>query len=331
MKYLFIILYSLSLFTISAQSKFNRKPTVDAALDLLSTYTPSQKTLGHFAFTDTLRTSWSNLPMEQFNRKGLWLRDMTDSQRLKIHALLRTVLSAEGYQKAILIMQSDEGLHQRLTTANNLVLARIYGEDKYFTTFFGEPNENKTWSFRFEGHHLSLNFSFSPVGVSCTPMFTGVNPALITSGIRAGQYILSEENEIGCELFNSLSNTLKIKALISVHPKDADVMTRTGKESFLKSTQGVSYKEFSADQKNMVKGMVRAWVENLTPALAKEKTQYIEKHLKDATFTWMGTNKTTELHYFRLYSPDFIIEFTNRDGGIYHYHSLWRNLGEEQF
>lgn len=329
MKYLFIVLCSLSFFSVSAQNKFNQKPTVDAALNLLSTYTPAQKTIGQFAFTDTLRTSWSNLPMEQFNRKGLWLRDMSDSQRLKIHALLRTVLSAEGYQKAISIMQSDESTHQRLTAANNLTLAGIYGEDKYFTTFFGEPSENKTWSFRFEGHHLSLNFTFSPTGVSCTPMFTGINPALITSGIRAGQYILSEENEMGSELFKSLSNTLKTKALIATHPKDADVMTRTGKESFLKTSQGVAYKEFNAHQKNMVQSMVRAWVGNLNIDLAKEKMQFIEKHLNDATFTWMGTNQTTELHYFRLYSHDFIIEFTNRDGGIYHYHSLWRNLSED--
>ncbi len=331
MKYLFIILFSLSLSALSAQSKFNQKPTVDAALDVLSTYTPAQKSVGHFAFTDTLRTSWSNLPMEQFNRKGLWLKDMTDVQRLKIHTLLHTVLSAEGYQKAILIMQYDEGIHQRLTEANNLDLARIYGEDKYFTTFFGEPSENKIWSFRFEGHHLSLNFTFSPSGVSCTPMFTGINPALITSGIRAGQYILSEENDIGCSLFKSLSNMLKTKALIGTHPKDADVMTRTGKESFLKTSQGVAYKELNAEQKNIVNGMVSSWVRNLNADLAKEKMQYIEKHLHDATFTWMGTNQTTQLHYFRLYSPDFIIEFTNRDGGIYHYHSLWRNLGEENF
>ncbi len=330
MKYLFLILLSFTSILSSAQSKFDRKPTIDAALDLLNSFTSDQQKVGHFPFTDTLRTSWSNFPLEQFNRKGLWLKDLTDDQKLKIHVLLRTVLSAEGYQKAILIMQYDQGINDRLTAAKN-PLARRYGEEKYFTTFFGEPSEANTWSFRFEGHHLSLNFTFTPTGISCTPLFTGINPALTTTGAHAGQFIMSEENEIGCTLFKSLTPALQTKAHVGAHPVDADVMTRSGKESFLKTPQGVAYSELNAEQKNMVHHWIHAWVGNLNSDLAKEKTQFIEKHLNNASFVWMGTNNTSELHYFRLYSPEFIIEFSNRDGGIYHYHTLWRNLGEEKF
>lgn len=68
---------------------------------------------------DTNRTRWSNLPLEQAIRDGIRLDDLNDEQRMNIQALLRTVLSDQGYLKALSIMQYDQDTHDKLTSMNS--------------------------------------------------------------------------------------------------------------------------------------------------------------------------------------------------------------------
>jgi Protein of unknown function (DUF3500) len=313
---------------IEAQ-KFNQLPTIDAAKNLISGLSIEQKAKGLLTFDDPDRLEWSNLPLESVVRKGLKFNELSDTQRQKIHALLRTTLSPQGYLKALFIIQYDESTHERLTAAKSPIAQR-YGNQNYWITFFGEPSEKSVWGWQFEGHHLSLNFTHSPVGVTCTPMFTGINPALTTSGDYAGNYVMADENELGKQLFTSLSAQLKQKALIASLPNDIDVLARTGKEPFFqKNTEGVAFTEMNVPQREMVIKIIKSWVENLHPALAQEKMMRIEAIKEKIRFVWMGTNDVEQLHYYRLIAPTFIIEFATRDQGIHHFHTLWRDLEED--
>ena len=326
-KCIFLILISIALQT-SAQNAFNQKPTVDAAKAFLNALTADQRTTAQFTFADTARTKWSNLPNGQVTRNGAWFKDLTDIQKQKVHNLLHTVLSQQGYLKFLFIMEYDEGIHTRLTAASNPIANR-YGNQNYWTSIFGEPSVGGTWGFKFEGHHISLNMTFSKMSVTCTPMFTGINPALVTTGEYAGKHIMYEEDTLGKGLYNSLSPTLKAKARLGELPKDVDVMVQTGKEPFVKMKQGVTFLELNEEQKAMVVGLIESWVKNLTPSVADEKMKRIRRSLNDMRFVWMGSEDVTQLHYFRLQSPACIIEFSNRDGGIYHYHTMWRDIDED--
>jgi hypothetical protein len=328
MKNTLICLFLFKTIVTYSQSTFDQKPTVEAAQNLLTSLTAEQKTKANLGFDDTSRTQWSNFPMEQVTRQGLWLNDMTDAQKMHIHTLLRTVLSTEGYQKALFIIQYDEDIKQRLTVAKSPIANR-YGQEKYWITVFGEPDINKVWAWKFEGHHISLNFTHTPKGVTCTPMFVGINPALTTVGAFAGRYIMQDENELGKLLFASLSADLKKNALLGTHPTNADPMAQTGKEAFFKEKTGVSYGDMNKTQQNMVVNIIKAWVHNINPALASEKLNLILKNKEALRFAWYGTDDVSKLHYYRLFTPLFIVELTNRDGGIQHLHSLWRNLEED--
>ncbi|NJN32872.1 MAG: DUF3500 domain-containing protein [Saprospiraceae bacterium] len=286
------------------------------------------KNEAQLSFDDPDRLEWSNLPLEQITRKGLIISNLNDTQRLAVHALLRTVLSPQGYQKALFIIQYDEGIRQRLTVAQN-ALARRYGHDKYWITIFGTPHPDSVWAWQFEGHHLSLNFTHSKRGVTATPLFTGINPALTTSGMSSGQYIMADEIELGNQFFNSLPFDLKARATLAPHPVDADVMARTGKEAFLKEKNGIAVIDLSRSQQDLVRKIIAAWIENLTPQLANEKMKRAERQFSDLRFVWLGTDETKALHYYRLFSPNFVIELTHRDGGLQHYHSVWRDLEED--
>jgi Protein of unknown function (DUF3500) len=325
-----ILLYFFLLKTLIgySQSVFDQKPTVAAAKALLSTLSAEQKSKVSLNFADTSRTKWSNLPMESAVRQGLWWNDLADTQKIHIHALLRSVLSTIGYQKALFIIQYDEDIKQRLT-ASKSPIAHRYGQEKYWITIFGDPDVDKMWAWKFEGHHISFNFTHSPKGVTCTPMFVGINPALTTTGAFAGRYIMQDENELGKQLFTSLTPELKKKAILGAIPTIADPMAQTGKEAFFKEKTGISYTEMSKIQQAMVLNILKAWVENVNPALASEKLNLILKDKEALRFVWYGTEDVSQLHYYRIFSPTFIIELTNRDGGIQHLHSLWRNLEED--
>jgi len=314
--------------SLMAQASFDQLPVRDATRRFIKSLTPDQKTICIRPLTDTNRTKWSNLPLEQVNRDGLRLDQLQDSQRVLIHDVLRTILSEQGYQKALFIMQYDEDTHTRLTAAK-VPIAHRYGQEKYWTWIFGNPEDNNIWGFKFEGHHLSINMTFSPKGVSCTPHFTGINPGLITKGMNAGKYILYHESEVGKNLFVSLSETQRKKAHIDTLPFTIDVRTQNGKEPFLTDHSGLPYIEMNTKQKVMVAQIINAWVDNFHPHIAGPHKKRMNTYLNKMRFVWMGTSSIHDLHYYGLLGPEWVIEFATRDQGIQHFHTLWRTMPDD--
>ena len=324
---------------ILSQVAYSQNKTIKTEVNnFTSSLTQEQKIIAELPFSDSSRLKWSNLPMEETTRQGIQFKDLSDEQKIKVHRILRNVLSQQGYQKILFIMQYDEELHLRMIAANN-PLARKYGQNNYWITVFRKLNQNDNWGLKFEGHHISINLSFSPDGevISCTPLFTGINPAFSATGLFAGKYIMADENEFGKELFASLPPDLQKKAFIGELPKDADtrmelnksvkVGTWTGEknmETIPSTLMGVSYNEMNSTQQDLVKKIIHSWIDNFNEKIATAKIQKINKNLNKIKFSWMGTSNAEQLHYYRLQSQDFVIEFTNRDQGQYHFHSLWR-------
>ena len=56
------------------------------------------------------KANWSNLPVTFVQRNGVPLRDLTKEQRDKAMNVLAAVLSKDGYQKAVDIMDGDQVL-----------------------------------------------------------------------------------------------------------------------------------------------------------------------------------------------------------------------------
>lgn len=328
MRILFISIALLYSLCATAQRTFNQQPTVQAAQALLHSLSDQQKAKANLPFSDSSRTRWSNFPMEQVTRKGLWFKDLTDTQKIHVHTLLRTVLSVEGYQKVLFIMQYDEDIRTRLTAANSPISHR-YGHEKYWITVFGTPTLSGTWGWKFEGHHISLNFTHSPSGVSCTPLFVGINPALTLTGPFAGRYLLQPEHELGKQLFSALSPALRQRATIGPHPTNADPLAQKGNESFIAEKTGIGWHDLNKSQQALVWDILANWVNVFTPALQHEKMTVLRAQASRLRFAWMGTDDPNALHYYRIWSPSFTLELTNRDGGLQHLHTLFRILPED--
>lgn len=89
---------------------------------------------------------------------------MTEAQREKALVLMRTGTSAEGAKTAETIMSLESVLHQMEGGKGN-----VRNPNWYFVSIYGEPGTD-SWGWRFEGHHLSLNFTLKgDQVVSVTP------------------------------------------------------------------------------------------------------------------------------------------------------------------
>ena len=74
--------------------------------------------------------------------------DLSESQRVLMHDLLRASTSSQGYHKLTGAIRADEVLHD-LEGGN-----AMFGPAYYYTTVFGTP-EDANWAWMLTGHHMS--------------------------------------------------------------------------------------------------------------------------------------------------------------------------------
>ena len=119
-----------------------------AASRFLAALRPEQRGQAQLRLDDRERTNWHFVPR---SRKGLPFKSMTPEQRQLAERLVASGLSRRGHDTAVTII----GLET--------VLAETDGPTRdpqlYYLTIFGEPGAGQPWGWRFEGHHLSLNFT----------------------------------------------------------------------------------------------------------------------------------------------------------------------------
>src|SRR5581483_4071736 len=97
---------------------------------------------------------WSNFPVSDVPRPGLRLGSLSAAQRDAAMNLLQVALSANGYQKVLEIMGSDQALSETGTPYCS-------GTACYTIGIFGKPSSTKPWMLEFGGHHLGLNLTMA--------------------------------------------------------------------------------------------------------------------------------------------------------------------------
>jgi hypothetical protein len=166
-----------------------------AATNFLAALSPEQRAKATFEFTSAERVNFHFVPQP---RKGLPLGELTPAQRHLASALLNAPLSHRGYFKVTTIMS----LEQILFELENQAPRR--NAELYYLSLFGTPGSD-VWGFRFEGHHLTLNFTLRGDEVlASTPSFLGANPAEVRTGPRAGLRVLAAEEDLARQLVLSL-------------------------------------------------------------------------------------------------------------------------------
>lgn len=293
----------------------------DAAQNFLKALTADQKTKAQMEIQDAERKNWHFIPRP---RKGLAFKEMTPAQRSLAHALLVTGLSHNGYQKAVSIMSLEEVL-----ASIEQGRGPVRDSELYYVTIFGEPGSPQGWGWRFEGHHLSLNFTAAKDEVvSVTPSFFGSNPGEVRTGSRVGLRVLRDEEEFGRALVKSLSDDQRKVAILQEQaPKD--VINVPGRNEFTKP-EGLSQTQMTPEQKVALEKLIREYLNRHRLEVAADDWAKIEKAgLDKVTFAWAGGLEPGQGHYYRVQGPTFVLEYDNTQNNANHVHSLWRDLSND--
>lgn len=296
----------------------------------LNSLSPEQRAQTILPFEDHDRQSWNNLPAHSYARQGISLGALNDTQKMALHRLLQSGLSDQGYLKAQLIIRQDQQHRMDVFTEEGFETDRtMYGHDYYYITIFGTPGKEQRWSWRFEGHHLSMHFTITPTDIHVTPMFFGVDPREVKSGPYAGYSFMRTESEVAYRLINSLSPQQEDASRLPGRMPD-DVLTQKGREPHVRKMYGLAYREMNLSQQEDLLRLVRAWVFNLDLTLARREMEAIRKAGTERLhFAWSGGKDPEAARYYRIQGPQCIIEYDNRTYEAWHIHSLWRNLEED--
>ena len=152
-----------------------------AAIAWLDSLDPQQRKLATGsapspdAEQDAERRRWFYTPVDH---GGLALGDQRPAQQRLAHRLVASGLSTAGYVTVATIIGLDNILDH--AEGWSVDLGRERGRDPglYYLRVFGEPGGAGPWSWRFGGHHISLN-NLIVAGMvrSTTPCFLGADPA----------------------------------------------------------------------------------------------------------------------------------------------------------
>jgi Protein of unknown function (DUF3500) len=119
---------------VPASSRSSRQ-MAHAARAFLDSLTPDQLALAWYAdLSDQTRTRWTNLPTGAVARPGVGLGDLSDTQRVLLHNLLRASTSSQGYHKLTGAIRADGVLGQMGGSS-------LSSSAFYYTTIFGLPED----------------------------------------------------------------------------------------------------------------------------------------------------------------------------------------------
>lgn len=294
---------------------------VAAARRLLEVLGPELGRQAVLDFESERRLDWHYVPRE---RPGVALGALDEAGRDALHRLLQSALSSRGYLETTGIIELEGILMELQSRPDRPAAHRDPG--RYTFAFHGAPDAREPWSFRLEGHHLSLNFTYlgtEPVG--STPLFLGSQPHRVSSGPRAGWQVLGGRERLGFEFVRSLDENQRERALL---PGDApgDILLGPGKERLEGEPLGIPATELSPAQRAQLLLLVGEFLEVLEPSRASAELARVREVQDELRFVWMGPIDPQSRHYYRVQGPHFVLEYdsTSPDGD--HVHTLWRDL-----
>jgi hypothetical protein len=292
-----------------------------AAQTFLAALDEEQRARAAFALDSDERKNWHFIPKE---RNGLPLKDMTDVQRQLAHALLVTGLSHEGYGKAVTIMTLEQILHE--------LEGRNPRRDPlgYHVTVFGAPANDGSWGWRFEGHHLSLNFLVQDGEVAgATPSFFATNPAEVREGPRKGLRVLAEEEDLARELVQSLDENQRKTAIFTTEAPN-DILTAAERKVSPLEPEGLRFADMNAGQQQALQRLIGEYLHRHRSHVAEHELRRIAASgWEDVTFAWGGGLEKGQGHYYRVQGAHFLLEYANTQNDANHVHSVWRDFNSD--
>ena len=298
-----------------------------AAEQFLASLTPDQKKKASFDYNDPHRTGWYFMPKQdadgKYTRKGLPLEEMNENQRQAAMKLLRSGMSASGYEQAQKIIGYEALLKE---VEKKPMFNRNTGW--YFVSIFGTPGDKGKWAWRIEGHHMVASYTIdNSVVLSPTPFFFGSNPGIMKDGPKKGQVILPGLQDAAVELVKSLSDEQR-KVAHSDLKQFPEIEENVGIVKL--NDGGIAAGKLNDDQKAILWKLMDAYINRMPGEVADAE----RKAIKAAGFekvTFAFTGEPLNGYTVQIVGPTFHARLLNTQADGWgnpnnHIHSVWRRL-----
>jgi len=288
---------------------------------------------------------WSNLPYPLAKRNGIWLKDLTDSQRAAAFRLAKVALSNAGFATFQSLRLADSVLAKAFADRTPRAggppaggapggggMPQLqFGENYYILAFLGTPSDTGRWMLQIGGHHFGANLTYrggSRVEGS-TPYFVGVEPQRFTIG--GVTYMPLQPRKVATyAMINSLDASQRKAAQLS--STFDDVVVGPGKDGKFPTSEGLSGGALTAQQRTLVRDAIASWVKDVPDATSRALlADYVtDDALKATRVAWAtSTDTTARGSYVRIDGPRVWIEFVCQGGVIFrdqiHFHTIWRD------
>ena len=318
------IVLTLSILLAPISSLFAVEATVSnmqaAAVEFLDSLTTELKYRATFSMdNEEERINWHFVP-KTGERKGVDLKDLNEAQEAKLWKLLSASLSAQGQTKVENIIDLEAVLFIKENKDHR-------DPELYYTTIFGEPKKGGTWGWRFEGHHLSLNFTVVNGKLLATaPNFWGANPAKVDVGPTTGLRALKQEEDLARTFVQSLTKEQQAVAIIA-DEAPRDIYTSANKKADPLSPTGLSTSAMTPEQRRGLKAVIDEYLNNMPADVAQARLAVLRNAgVENISFAWAGPTKMGGKHYYRIQGPTFLIEYDNIQNQGNHIHAVWRDF-----
>jgi hypothetical protein len=246
---------------------------------------------------------------------------MTAAQREAAIALIGSALSEKGKLKATQIMS----LEAVLAEIENNPGKRDPG--KYYVAVFGTPGDPKGWSWRFEGHHLSVNITFvAGKCISVTPSFMGSNPGEVRQGAKKGLRVLAAEEDLARTLTTTLLAAGKSDVVFS-EKAPAEILSFENRKATALDPVGVLSADLTGTQRSALLTLISEYTGRYRPEIAATDMAKIKAAgLEKIRFGWAGGTRPGDAYYYRIQGPTFLMEVANTQNDANHVHATWRDF-----
>jgi hypothetical protein len=269
-------------------------------------------------FEDRDRLDWHYTPR---SRNGISFKDLDAGGREAVHTLLKQALSASGHAKAVNIIELELVLRELET------FGLMRDPERYHLTIYGTPDRAAAWGWRFEGHHLSLNFTLAgDRAVVDTPSFFGANPARVLRGPKQGLRVLAAEEDEARKLLSMLDAAQRGTTVFEPQTYGEIVTANADRVDPLKPA-GLAAAQMSEAQRAQLLKLIEVYARNFEPGLAAARMARVrDGGIEKIHFGWAGATERGRPHYYRIQGPLFLIEYDSSQNGGNHIHTVWRDF-----
>jgi hypothetical protein len=285
-----------------------------AATALLAELDDPQRALAVRSFADDEARRW--LEYRPRPRPGVCLAGLGVTARKWAHRLLSSALSEHAYAQAMVIMALEEVLDRREHWYNG----RHSGD--YWVTVFGDPAADAPWSWRFEGHHLSVTMTVAGDDVSPAPVFLGANPSVVSHAGRPVSRPLAPEEDVARALLDAVGPAGRALAVVADHaPDDIRSATRPRADEGLEPL-GLPSSRLGPSARAVLDQLVGLYLDRLPPVLAAR--EWARVATGELHFAWEGPTAPGTRHYYRVQGDDLLLEYDDTSDDGDHAHTVLR-------